>query len=167
MRFLPLIFSILIIALSYPVFADAQNTSFIIDTKFAPGQVIIKFKQGAMTRDMPLGIEQVNKRFSVNQMKPVANEKISIDDAYIIKVSDVMKAVETYKKDPTVEYAEPNYLAQIVLTPNDPSFSNQYHHATVQDELAWNITTGNSSVIIAIIDTGVEWNHSDCRSGDI
>ena len=31
----------------------------------------------------------------------------------------------------------------------------------MQSELAWNITTGNASIVIAIIDTGVDWNHPD------
>ncbi|MDX2147760.1 MAG: S8 family serine peptidase [Planctomycetota bacterium] len=60
------------------------------------------------------------------------------------------------------EYAEPNYIVYPVLVPNDASYSTQqYAHQRVNSEPAWDITTGSSSVIIAITDTGIQLDHQD------
>ena len=85
--------------------------------------------------------------------------------------TDVEKAVEDFEINPNVEYAEPNYIARICVIPDDTSFSNQWGlHNTGQYHLtdadidapeAWDIETGDSTVIIGILDTGVDYGHPD------
>jgi len=60
-----------------------------------------------------------------------------------------------------VEFAEPDYLISPEQTPNDPNFSNQWHHSKINTPLAWDITTGNEQVIVAVCDTGVLTTHQD------
>jgi serine protease len=59
--------------------------------------------------------------------------------------------------DPNVEYVEPDQIMQAFLTPNDPSYSQQWHYfeATggVNLPQAWDQSTG-SGVVVAILDTG-------------
>ena len=73
--------------------------------------------------------------------------------------------------NPNVEYAEPNYYVTALAVPNDPDFSKQYglHNigqtsgtagADIDAVNAWDLQTGKD-VIIAIIDTGVEYTHED------
>jgi len=62
-----------------------------------------------------------------------------------------------------VEYAEPNYIFRANLTPNDTKYSQQWAHQNTEAESGWDITTGSSETIIAIIDTGVEYNHEDLK----
>jgi subtilisin family serine protease len=50
------------------------------------------------------------------------------------------------------------------VTPNDPNFGNQYAHERMQSEAAWSISTGSPSVKVAIVDTGVNYNHPDLHS---
>jgi subtilisin family serine protease len=47
------------------------------------------------------------------------------------------------------------------VVPNDPLFAQQWHLAQVQAPDAWGIWTGSSSIIIAVVDTGVDVNHPD------
>jgi len=85
--------------------------------------------------------------------------------------TDVEKAVADFEKNPNVDYAEPNYIARICVIPDDSSFSNQWGlHNTGQYHLAdadidapeaWEIETGDSTVVIGIIDTGVDYGHPD------
>ena len=56
---------------------------------------------------------------------------------------------------------EANSLYKIGATPNDPRFTSQYAHALIRSESAWNISTGTPSVTVAIVDTGVNYNHPD------
>jgi thermitase len=68
-----------------------------------------------------------------------------------------------YRKDGAVAFAEVDALLSPAATPNDPSYSGQWHLAKIQAPLAWDTTKGNSSLIIAICDTGVDPNHPDLK----
>lgn len=58
-------------------------------------------------------------------------------------------------------HCSPNYRYEIAAIPNDPSVSQQYHTALMHVPEAWDITTGSSSVVVTVIDTGVMLNHPD------
>ncbi len=77
-----------------------------------------------------------------------------------------------------VQYVEPNYLIQIAGTPNDPRFAELWglHNygqsfsfgpgtpgVDIGAEEAWAITTGSSSNTIAVIDTGIDYDHPDLK----
>ena len=47
------------------------------------------------------------------------------------------------------------------LIPNDPLYGSQYHHPLIQSDDAWDITLGDSSVIIGVTDDGVDLDHED------
>ncbi|MBF8286061.1 MAG: Thermophilic serine proteinase precursor, partial [Anaerolineales bacterium] len=85
----------------------------------------------------------------------------------ILKVPDgkVLQVVADLKRSPVVEFAEPNYLVHTaVITPSDPGWANQYGPVRIQVPQAWDITTGSSSVTIAVIDSGVDLDHHDLAS---
>jgi subtilisin family serine protease len=82
------------------------------------------------------------------------------------------EAIAKYRQDPDVLYAEPNYIVRTTNTPNDTAFGELWGlHNTGQsggipgahiDALsAWNVTTGSSSVVVAVIDTGIDYSHPD------
>jgi subtilisin family serine protease len=93
-----------------------------------------------------------------------------LSNIYLLEVEkgmDILEATEEYSHDPNVEYAEPDYIVYTSSTPNDPSFSllwglhNTSRDADIDAPEAWNIETGGSEVIIAVIDTGVAYTHED------
>jgi PKD repeat protein len=83
------------------------------------------------------------------------------------------EAIELYKKDPNIEYAEPNYkLYAVAVYPNDVlgyqlwGLHNQGQDggtpdADIDAPEAWQTTTGSGDVIVAVIDTGVDYDHDD------
>ncbi|MBC7362390.1 MAG: S8 family serine peptidase [Candidatus Aminicenantes bacterium] len=83
------------------------------------------------------------------------------------------KAIEILKNNPNVEYAEPNYVYKIMETiPNDPYFPLQWAlrntgqtggkpGADIKATFAWDIFTGSQDVVVAVIDTGIDYNHVD------
>jgi subtilisin family serine protease len=81
-------------------------------------------------------------------------------------------AVQTLQSDPRVEYAEPNYIYRASGTPNDPRFNELWgmnntgqtggtNDADLDAPEAWDTQTGSDSTLIAVIDTGVDYNHPD------
>lgn len=88
-----------------------------------------------------------------------------LDGTEILKLSheniDVLAVVNELRKNPEVEYAEPNYLAQTVVTPNDPKFADQWAHRNTEAEAGWALEQGHSNSVVAVIDTGVDHRHED------
>jgi subtilisin family serine protease len=77
-----------------------------------------------------------------------------------------------YADSPAIEYAEPNWLYYLQLTPNDAQFAQQWDlnntgqaggtpGADVRALQAWDRTTGSSGVVVAVIDTGIDASHPD------
>src|SRR5256885_1979473 len=76
--------------------------------------------------------------------------------------------------EPNVEYVEPNFIVRAAAAPNDPLFPQQWDlnntgqlggtsaaRPDIGALAAWTITTGSANVVIAVIDTGVDYNHVD------
>jgi hypothetical protein len=61
-------------------------------------------------------------------------------------------------------FVESDYLAVPLLVPNDPDYSQEWHLQTIQAPSAWDVTTGSTSVPIAMIDSGVDPTHPDLAS---
>ena len=94
----------------------------------------------------------------------------------------VQDAIKEYQYRPEVEYAQPNYIYHLQsTTPNDPDYSSLWglnntgqtvesisgtSDADIDAPEAWDITTGSPSVIVAVVDSGVDYNHPDI-SGNI
>lgn len=64
-------------------------------------------------------------------------------------------------KNPDVEYVVENIKFHAVATVNDPRFKDQWSLARVNAERAWDTTTGSKSVVVAVIDTGIDHKHED------
>ncbi len=87
---------------------------------------------------------------------------------------EILSICEGYLQDSRVLWASPDFLFQLDLfyTPDDTLYSSQWHlhntgqsgataDADVDAPEAWDISTGSSGIVIAIIDTGVEITHPD------
>src|SRR5690606_19133099 len=70
------------------------------------------------------------------------------------------------RSDSSVEYAVPDERRYLHAVPNDPNFSGQWFLQDAQPSAtnavaAWDITTGSEGVVIAIVDTGIRYDHPD------
>lgn len=73
----------------------------------------------------------------------------------------VREAVRLAMNSGLFEYAEPKYIRETTLIPNDPRRNQQYSLDSIQAYQAWDISQGDTNVVIGIIDSGVQTNHSD------
>lgn len=74
---------------------------------------------------------------------------------------ETLLAIKMLGNDAAVQYAEPNFLRQANLVPDDESFNRQWHYSFINVPAAWDVTLGDPSVVVAVIDTGVLVNHPD------
>jgi len=66
-----------------------------------------------------------------------------------------------YKKQAGVLAVEPNHIYKAEVIPNDPSYPLLWGMPKIGAPTVWNTTTGSSSVVVAVIDTGVDYTHPD------
>lgn len=70
--------------------------------------------------------------------------------------------IELLRADPDVELVEPNYIHYSQSTvPDDPLFAQQWALARIGAAEAWDVTTGAPEVVVAVIDSGVDYLHED------
>lgn len=91
------------------------------------------------------------------------------------KDANIEDAIKVISRHPAVKYAEPNYILKAIGTPDDPSFASLWGmnntgqsggsaDADIDAVEAWNITTGSADVVVGVIDTGVDYNHTDLQA---
>ena len=84
----------------------------------------------------------------------------------------IYSRVELIQKSGLVKYAQPNHILHSSFTPNDPYFiddedyslssdPDQYGMFIMNAQEGWDVTRGDPSVIIAILDSGVDLDHPD------
>src|SRR5262245_57993485 len=143
-----------------------------LTTPFSTGQIILKLKTKVSTPDALLAqILPDHKRIiPLSTTDPTGPFLVSLPTGMSVE-----QAVNTASGDDKVEYAEPNYTVSTAdRLPNDPYFEFMWQlrnnaanelvgkrGADIDAVRAWDISTGSSDVIVAVLDTGVELSHPD------
>lgn len=73
----------------------------------------------------------------------------------------VADALAWYKAQAGVDFAQSDSVIQAALTSNDTYASQQWALNAIGASTAWNYTTGSQQIVVAVIDTGVDYNHTD------
>lgn len=126
-------------------------------TEYVPGEILVKFKPGAELQAM-----FENRRIGAEVVETLPD--LHVSRLKLPQNLDVLRGIKHYSSLSFVEYAEPNYIMRAFFTPNDPSFASQWGPKKIQCPSAWNLTWGSSSVLIAIVDTGISKTHPDLSS---
>jgi len=122
-----------------------------------PGEIIVKFNPG-ISDEVIAGINLRHSTSVISTSRFAGFKRLRIPGR-----KSVADMVEIYKRNPNVEYAEPNYIAYAFSAPNDPLYAYQWHldnieYGGINMEAAWDVELGGrSSVIVAVIDTGVAY----------
>src|SRR3989338_3271433 len=82
----------------------------------------------------------------------------------------IEQALATYKTDPSIEYAEPNYLVHALAIPNDPYFNHQWalkndaNNIDINATAAWDKLSGSDHIFLGVLDTGIDYEHTDLKN---
>jgi len=155
---------------------------------YVPDEIVVKFNPSYVpdpTRpSLQAGktgissVDMIAAKYGVKrlvQMYPGARPKLLGGKVYDLSVwykmkfaneVDVEKVVNELKALPEVADAQPIGIHTVLATPNDGNYSNQWHLNQSNDHdidapEAWDIETGNSNIIVAILDSGVRYFHKD------
>ncbi len=155
-----------------------------LNSAHIPGQVIIEIEYGAALLGKKTAAEVINQ-LHVNTLFIAVSDKIgllSIEPIIDYKLLAGLKNSESlkrflvlqYNEELSLEYVqfhlskvqeirsvEPAISYSIQLVPNDAEYPNQDHHPQISSPEAWDIETGDSTIIIAIVDNGFDMSHID------
>jgi PKD repeat protein len=95
----------------------------------------------------------------VTDEKLVRTYQIEFDD--YTKVEELIAEIKKYD---FIEYAEKKEFHKLFYTPNDPQYTNQWHLTKIQAGLAWDISQGSSSIIVAVTDNAIRTTHPDLQN---
>jgi subtilisin family serine protease len=133
--------------------AATADTLGAAGAAFHPSRVLVRFRNGAVSDFLP-GSPSA-RGFPGDRNLHLVQNPPGIS---------VAEAVARYRANPNVLYAEPDHVVQIVATPTDPLWSKQWDMTKISAPTAWNTQTDSSSVVVAVIDTGIDFSHSDLRA---
>lgn len=133
----------------------------------------IKEQTSELQKTKPFPIEELKGFISYQKVKTTTSNQRSkpsiLDGLYKVQVNDkiaIQDLCAELGRNPEVIYAEPVYQEQLLYAPNDPDASNgnQSYLEVIKAFDAWEITKGNSDIVIGISDTGLDFEHTDIES---
>ena len=145
--------------------------------EYVPGQVLVKMKANKTSAQK--NILKNEMQATLQRTRP--NNRIEV---WQTDKSNIEQLVSQYRDHPDIELIEPNYYYYLAtencteadgqedITPGDALFTDLWgmnntgqdggtSDADIDASEGWDIATGSPSVVVGLIDTGVDWKHSD------
>jgi len=138
---------------SFPTFVFANPADDPL-SDFSPQQILVKFKPGTSLPEAA----QIHRQLGGQAKETIVGIGVQV---VAVPKGQVMAKAKAYSANARVAYAEPDFVAEAVGSPNDPGFGNQWGMVRIQAPEAWEVTTGSGSINVAVLDTGVDLDHPD------
>lgn len=148
-----IIFLLLILSVT-PSFGSKHA---IKKSEYKEQEILVKFKKGISK------VRKAKAHVELNAKKLSESGNIGVERVKLPPDISVEEAIGIYREMPDIEYAEPNYLKQLLAVPNDVRYSDLWGLEKVSMPAAWNLTQGSNNVIVAVLDTGVAYDHPDLK----
>lgn len=156
----------------------ASTSVFAAEPKIemVPGEFIVGLKSDTKA----FGIMNVNslaQALGAYVKSTIPSQNLVVIKRPVFEKSD--SVIETLQQNPLVEFVEPNYIYRMNKTPNDPDFDLLWglknigskdsegkvgvQGMDINMDKAWDIQTGSKKMVVAVIDTGIDYNHPDLK----
>lgn len=162
--------------------SNANVTGHPADS-FVPNEILVKYKPS-----LSRGFRLQAARAIATDLKELGPQGIL--QLRLPEGNDIQTVIDHLKNNPNVEFAQPNYIYHATAVPNDPNYSQLWglkntgqtvsassgpnsprnsnnpgiSGKDMKLESAWDINTNCANVVIAVLDSGVNYNHSDLAS---
>ncbi len=145
------------------------------DRQFNPHTLLVKFRAGVTAHEADAAAHAAGALESRAFKRPRRLAVAPVDRWRVVGVrgaADLARVRAALLRNPHVENVEYDYAVQPALMPNDPRLSELWglHNigqiagamdADIDAPEAWDMQTGSASVVVAVIDTGIDYNHPD------
>jgi len=137
-----------------------------------PGEVLVKIRAGASGAD----VAGLKLQAGVDEDQRIARVASGTIWRFHSRTKSTASLITAVSGSSQVVYAEPNFIVHPVSSPDDPSYAQLWGlqnsgqaisgsfglaGADISAESAWNVTTGSASIVVGVVDTGVDYNHPD------
>jgi len=159
----------------FPIFflailAFAGGATVFTTGERVPGNVIVKYKKapGIASSNSSISTARtyIKSTIGIRRIKQI--HSLGLDKMKLRDSQDIDKTIESINSLSEVEYAEPDYIVKAVEIPDDidsqiPRLSEDHSWGllNISANTAWDITTGSEDVVVAIIDSGIDYEHQD------
>jgi thermitase len=127
-----------------------------VQPQVVPGEFIVKYRDDAALGRAAAALRQQPGVEVVDTLPSIGAQVIRLEpSADIGTMSRALSAL------PPVEYVEPVFLYHALVEPNDGQYSQQWAWPEISAPAGWDIQTDSKDVVVAVIDTGVDYNHED------
>lgn len=190
--YLKSLYVLLIIILSFPFLSFRDSGEYkIINGKviyrgpgkmYQVGTVNIKFKDYVTNANKDkFGVQNLDDfltNYSVSKViqnhplnKVIEKRKIGDEELSKIYCLKYDKATDPFdlsallksKFGDLIDWVEPSFVYEPDFIPNDPSIAQQWHISKINSYQAWDICTGDTNIIIGIVDSGTDFDHPDLQ----
>lgn len=149
--------------------------SVFADTVAIPNEAVVKFKNGILSQSAILKLES---KLNFKLKRWIPNTKFAVIEFNQVSKGKELTRVQNLMLAGEIDIAEPNWIYNISQIPNDPEYSKLWGlnntgsndpssvgiaGVDISSEKAWDIQTGNKNLTVAVIDTGVAYNHHDLK----
>ncbi len=167
------------------IYNDYVPGEFVV--KFKEGIDLVFSRSNNIIYTGIASIDDLNKDYKVYDIagtftntiikpkNPELFKSIGLDRIYTFKVDkdvNIFNAIKTYEKNPYIEAVDVSGFGHACIIPNDPHFGKQwgFHNtgqasgtpdADIDGPEGWDLQMGNGNIIVAIVDSGIDYNHQD------
>jgi subtilisin family serine protease len=135
------------------------------------GEAIVRFNTPELEKWLNHAMAMVN----ASSRRPVGQAGLNLF-RLVSRNMNARNMVSVLASLPGVQYAEPNYVVRATATPNDTRFGELWGMnntgqtvggqagvagADIRAVSAWDVSTGSSSIVVGVVDSGVDYNHPD------